>query len=139
MTFDPRTRVPIRALPKTIEASCYNRVLLALARFGEPLEVELPALRMTMRAERRVWLGRSLINELPLMAWLDFQVMDRGLHEPVPCRLHLYHFHAGLLAGHVPRCLAAALEERLGRRHSGVSYGVARLVHPTVSQDRKRP
>lgn len=139
MTFDPRTRVPIRTLLKTIEASCYNRVLLALARLGEPLEVELPALRMSIRAERRVWVGRSLINDIPLMAWLEFQAADRGLHEPVPCRLHLYHFHAGLLAGHAPQCLAAALEARLARWPRGGSHRVASLVRRAGSPEGKRP
>ncbi len=138
MTFDPRTRVPIRTLPKTIEACCYNRVLLALARLGEPLEVELPALRMSIRAERRVWLGRSLINDIPLMAWLGFQVVDRGLHEPVPCRLHLYHFHAGLLAGHAPQCLAVALEARLAKWSGAGSHCVAPLVRRVGSPEGKR-
>ena len=92
-----------------------------------------------MRAERRLWLGRSLINDIPLMAWLDFQVTGRGLHEPVPCRLHLYHFHAGLLAGHAPQRLAAALEERLARRQRGGSQRVAPLVCRAVSPEGKRP
>ena len=139
VTFDPRTRVPIRTLPKTIEASCYNRVLLALARLGEPLEVELPTLRMSIRVERRWWLGRSLINDIPLMAWLEFQAGDRGLHEPVPCCLHIYHFHAGLLAGHAPQCLVSALEERLARWQGSGRHRVAPLVRKAGLPDGKRP
>lgn len=116
MAFDPRAHIPIRTLSKTIDASCYNRIALALARLGDPLEAELPALRMTIRVERRLWLGRSLINDVPLMAWLNFQVAGRGLHEPVLCQLHLYHFHAGLLVGQAPLSLAACLQERLTQR-----------------------
>ncbi len=115
MTFDPRTHAPIRILPKTIDAACYNRISLALARLGDPLSVEIKPLRMVIRVERRLWVARSLVNEIPLMTWGDFQVGGRGLHEPVPCRVRLYHFHAGLLLGHAPQRLANALDERLGR------------------------
>lgn len=117
MAFDPRTSVPIRTLPKMIDAACYNRV--SLARLGEPLDVEIPALRMTVRVERRLWTARSLVNDILLMVWADFQVGERGLHEPVPCRMHLYHFHAGLLMGHAPPMLAKVLDEWLGRDRRG--------------------
>ncbi len=139
MAFDPRTRTPIRTFPKVIEAPCYNRVLLALARLGEPLEVEIQKLRMSIRVERRHWLASSLINDIPLMAWLDFQAADRGLHEPVPCQVHLYHFHAGLLVGHAPQCLANVLEERLAHWQGGPRFGheVRRFARPVVPE--KRP
>lgn len=121
-------------MPKLIEASCYNRVLLALARLGEPLDVDLAALRMSIRVERRVWLARSLVNDIPLMAWVDFEGGRRALHVPVSCRIHLYHFHAGLLMGHAPQCLAHALAERLARRQAALPRGVA----PRVAQLGKR-
>ena len=120
MTFDPRTHVPIRILPKTIDAACYNRISLALARLGEPLNVEIGALRMMIRVERRLWVARSLVNEIPLMAWVNFQVGGRGLHEPVPCQVRLYHFHAGLLMGHAPQLLADKLDSRLEQYGNGL-------------------
>ena len=131
MTFDPRTYVPIRILPKMIDAACYNRISLALARLGDPLSVEIRALRMIIRVERRLWVARSLINEIPLMAWLNFQVSGRGLHEPVPCQVRLYHFHASLLMGHAPQLLANNLDERLERyasRFRGRSPAVTPLM-----------
>ena len=115
MTFDPRSYVPIRTLSKTIDAACYNRISLALARLGDPLSVEISPLRMVMRVERRFWVARSLVNEIPLIAWVNFRVGGRGLHEPVPCQVRLYHFHASLLMGHAPQLLANNLDERLER------------------------
>ncbi len=128
MAFDPRTRVPIRALPKTIDAACYNRVSLALTRLGEPLDVEIEPLRIAIRVERKVWAAWSLVNDIPLMAWVDFHVGERGLHEPVPCQVRLYHFHAGLLMGHAPQLLANALDERLGRQRRGRPRAVTPLM-----------
>ncbi len=128
MAFDPRARVPIRTLPKTIDAACYNRVSLALARLGEPLDVEIMSLRIAVRVERKMWAAWSLVNDIPLMAWVDFHVGERGLHEPVPCQVCLYHFHAGLLMGHAPQLLAHALDERLARQHRGQPRAVTSLV-----------
>ncbi len=114
-------------MSRTIDAACYNRVCLAVARLGEPLEVEIASLRLTVHVERRLWVARSLINAIPLMAWLDFDVARSALHEPVSCRVHLYHFHAGLLMGHTPQLLAGVLEDRLSRRQR-VPTGMARVT-----------
>lgn len=106
---------PLRTLPKVVEARCFNKVRLALVRLGGPLSVEIPYLRIEVTLDRRCWIGRSLINGIPLLAWTEFAVRGRGLHQNVPCALHLYHFHAGLLMGTVLDNLCTELDCRLDR------------------------
>ncbi len=114
MAFDLTDVTPIRTMPKLIEARCFNSVRLALRRFKDPCEIPLPGLRVRVILERKQWVVCSLINDFPLMAWVDFASRGRGLHEPVACRLHLYHFHAGLLMGRIPAALEQALGDRFG-------------------------
>lgn len=115
MAFDVGAVAPIRTVDKQIEARCYNRARLAMTRRGEPLEVVIAALRVRMTLESRVWVARSLVNDTLLMAWAEFDHRRCALHEPVSCRLHLYHFHAGLLMGRVPLMLETLLEDCLAR------------------------
>jgi hypothetical protein len=92
--------VPLRTLPKSIEAHQYNRVRLALLRLGNPLRLDIPRLHVAVTLGDKHWLCvRPLDDDLPLLAWTAFETRGRALHEAVPCRLHLYHFHAGLLMG----------------------------------------
>lgn len=106
--------VPLRTLPKTLDAACYNRVRLALLRLDNPLRVELPRLRVEMRLDDTAWLCyRPYESHLPLLAWTAFETRNRALHEPVPCKLHLYHFHAGLLMSVVLSDLNTVLDEHL--------------------------
>ncbi|MHB1565661.1 MAG: hypothetical protein ACYCXG_02905 [Acidiferrobacter sp.] len=115
MAFDVGAVVPIRTVDKQIDARCYNRARLAMARLGEPLEIVIAALRVRMTLESRVWVARSLVNDTLLMAWAEFDHRRCALHEPVSCHLHLYHFHAGLLMGRVPLMLETLLEDCLAR------------------------
>jgi len=84
----------------TVEAPRYNRVRLALLRLGSPLRIGLPELRgldMVLDEESWVCVDRSL-NDLPVIAWLDFRTAGRdNLYQPIPCRTRYYHRHAGLI------------------------------------------
>lgn len=106
---------PLRTLPKTIEAVCYNRVRLALCRFGRPLRVELGRPALVVVLDDGCWLGLAAWDErFPMLAWTDFETRGRSaLHLPVMCRLHLYHIHAGLMMGPAVEALSAQLAERL--------------------------
>ena len=109
--------VPLRTLPKTLDAACYNRVRLALLRLDNPLRIELSRLRVEVLLDDTTWLCyRPYESDLPLLAWTAFQTKNRALHEPVPCKLHLYHFHAGLLMGVTLDNLSAVLDEYLSGR-----------------------
>jgi hypothetical protein len=94
---------PLHVMRKRIDASCYNQVRLALRRLGNPLRVELPEHRgLEIILENDNWLCvDSARNDQPIMAWLAFDTRkhNNALHEQVPCELHLYHMHAGLIMG----------------------------------------
>ena len=108
---------PLRIMPKTIEATCYNHVRLALRRLGNPLRVELPDHRgLEIILNSHHWLCvDSIKDDQPIMAWLDFDTrnLNRALHEPVSCKLRLYHMHAGLVMGSALDALDQSLAEKL--------------------------
>ncbi|MBZ0070500.1 MAG: hypothetical protein WCY26_08610 [Thiohalobacteraceae bacterium] len=109
---------PLRRLEKRVDAACYNQVRIALLRLPRPLRVALQrprhrGLELVLDDDR--WLcvdtGR---NDLPVLAWHGFDTHGRSaLHEPVVCRLDLYHIHAGLVMGTVLDDLEHILRERL--------------------------
>jgi len=111
----------MRSLPKAVDAKYYNRVRLALLRLANPLRISLEALGdadMILADGEWLCVDRSC-DDLPLLAWKDFEIKEReGLHEPVPCTLHLYHSHAGMLMGRVLPVMDKVLDRELGRAKS---------------------
>ncbi|HKJ07931.1 MAG TPA: hypothetical protein VKA76_02485 [Gammaproteobacteria bacterium] len=108
---------PIRVLPKTLDAHCYNRARLALLRLGTPLRVALPGLRgLQVILERDCWLCvDSHVGDRPILAWTDFLSREPDtLHSPVSCALHLYDHRAGLVMGFALEALEQRLERDLG-------------------------
>ncbi|MFP4615692.1 MAG: hypothetical protein ACLFRB_07425 [Thiohalorhabdus sp.] len=101
---------PLRVRPKRIDAECYNRIRVRLMRTRRlPVRVAVPGhpgLEMILTDD--AWLGVDAHrNDLPIIAWSRFEAKARtGLREPVPCRLSLYHTHAGLIMGSVLEALA---------------------------------
>ena len=116
MSRSIREIIPIRTLPKVMQAGYYNRARLAVLRLGNPLRLEMPDLHgIDVILDDYAWMAvdRNQID-MPLLAWTDFDTRRRpGLHHPVPCRMHLYHFHAGLLMSEVLDNLEIAIDERL--------------------------
>ena len=111
----------MRSLPKRMEAVYYNRVRLALGRLGRPLRVPLLIHRgLDAILDDETWLCVDATrDDLPMLAWRAFAARGReSLHEPVECRLELYHCHAGLLMGPALELLDAALCARLAARSS---------------------
>lgn len=109
--------VALRVMPKTIEAAYYNHVRLALRRLGNPIRVNLPAHRtLDVILSDEVWLcvddGH---DDQPIMAWTDFDTRkhNQALYEAVPCKLRLYHMHAGLIMGSALDALEQSLVQRL--------------------------
>jgi hypothetical protein len=111
--------LPLRSWPKVLDAACYNRVRLALRRIANPLRVTLPGHRgLEMILDDRVWLCvDALHDDQPILAWREFKARD-GLHEPVACRLDVYHMHGGLVMGTVLEALAISLAGRLAERQA---------------------
>ena len=107
----------IRIMPKTIEASCYNHVRLALRRIENPYRVCLPDHRsLEMILNDASWMCvDGAVGNMPIMAWMDFDTREHNdaLHAPVPCKLHLYHSLAGLVMGSVLESLEEVLTQEL--------------------------
>jgi hypothetical protein len=120
---------PLRSLPRHLEAPYYNRVRLALMRLGRPLRVVLPQHRgLEAILDDDAWVCVDATRgDLPVLAWRAFGATGRvSLHEPIDCRLDLYHWHAGLIMGTALDALDSALRARLGSCcQSGAD------VHPT--------
>ena len=108
--------VPLRSMTKQVEATCYNQVQLALHRLHRPLRLELPGYAgLEMRLEQEDWLCVDVVQgDLPVLRWHSFDVHNRqNLHEPIVCRLDLYHVQAGLVMGTVLDVLEAQLKQLL--------------------------
>jgi len=108
---------PLRILQKRIDAACYNQVRRALRRIGQPLRVSLPRHSgLEIILDEDGWLCVDAAHDdFPVLAWHAFEVRDRrAVHEPIACRLNLYHLHAGLVMGTALDALQEALKVRLG-------------------------
>ena len=108
---------PFRSMQKRIDAACYNQVWLALHRIGQPLRVSLPQHNgLEIILDEGGWLCVDAArDDFPVLAWYSFEVHERrAVHEPIACRLNLYHLHAGLVMGTALDALQEALKLRLG-------------------------
>lgn len=107
---------PLRVVQKQVDAACYNQVRLGLRRLPRPLRLQLPRHRgLELVLDDEGWLCVDAArNDLPVLAWHDFDACGRSaLHEPVVCRLNMYHIHAGLVMGTVLEDAEGILRERL--------------------------
>ncbi|MEW5890316.1 MAG: hypothetical protein AB1768_15040 [Pseudomonadota bacterium] len=71
---------------------------------------------MALELEERQWVCvDASLNDVPVVAWSDFQDRDRALlHAPVPCIVTHFHFGASAIRDRVLDAMAAELETRLG-------------------------
>jgi len=110
------TDIPVyKTLKTAVSAEHFNLVQIALKRLDSPIRLELPKLRtLDFMLDQETWIivDRSL-NDIPVMAWLDFEKKDRGLHEPLNCTLNLYHAHANIIHPRVIEAMTLLLGERL--------------------------
>lgn len=112
----------MRVWPKEISAVHYNCVRLALKRLGCPLRHEFKRPGLVLMLHDDMWAGMAPWDEeLPLLAWTDFDTRRSRLDQPVSCRLHLYHVHSGLLMGVALDVLCDGLKARLEAQRIGAS------------------
>lgn len=107
---------PLRVLPKTVGARCWNLARLALLRLPPPIRVELQGMRgLEVVIEDHRWLCVETFNaDRPILAWTEFQNRNRdALDEPVRCSVYLMHQHSGLIMGEALDALEQALDRRL--------------------------
>ena len=108
--------IPVyESIQSSVSAEHFNLVQIALKRLGNPIRLELPKMRtLDFLLDEETWIiiDRSL-NDIPVMAWLDFEAKDRGLHEPLNCTLNLYHAHANIIHPRVIEAMTLLLGEQL--------------------------
>ncbi len=113
----------------TVSAEHFNLVQIALKRLGSPIRLELPKLRtLDFLLDEETWIivDRSL-NDIPVIAWLDFETKDRGLHEPLPCTLNLYHAHANIIQPRVIEAMTLLLGEQLADKEVPGEGSISKL------------
>ncbi len=118
-------------LKTTVSAEHFNLVQIALKRLGSQIRLELPKLRtLDFLLDEETWIivDRSL-NDIPVMAWLDFQTKNRSLHEPLPCTLNLYHAHANIIHHRVIEAMTLLLGERLTALEKNGEASISSLSH----------
>ena len=100
----------------TIPAKFYNQVRLGLLRLANPLRIETGLRDLDIILEDTVWycVDRSL-NDLPVVAWDEFRPRS-SLHEPVECRISIYHIHAERILDQVLQAANLYIQEQLARR-----------------------
>jgi hypothetical protein len=113
----------------TVSAEHFNLVQIALKRLGSQIRLELPKLRtLDFLLDEETWIivDRSL-NDIPVMAWLDFETKDRSLHEPLKCTLNLYHAHATIIQPRVIEAMTLLLGEKLAEHEKNGKGSISQL------------
>jgi hypothetical protein len=111
----------IKSFSAMVDAAQYNRVRLVLARNGAPYQLVLGSRGLAMSLDRRAWLLTDRhLEDLPLMAWTQFDRRRSGLHAPVQCSILLYHAYAQVVRRNVLIEVDRRLQTLLlGQRVSG--------------------
>ncbi len=99
-----------------IPANHYNHVQLALKRLGEDLRFPIPKLKhLDLILQKDAWIiVDRVLNDVPVAAWTDFQTEHRAsLHEPIKCRIRLYHAHGAIILQRTLEAMELILGEKL--------------------------
>ncbi len=114
--------IPILELrDSSIDALHFNHVQVALKRINNSLRYTIPKLRhLDLILEKEAWIivDRAL-NDIAVAAWTDFAVEHReNLHQPIPCKLRLYHANAGIILDRTLDAMELLLGEQLSEHES---------------------
>ena len=122
--------IPVYAsIRSTVSAEHFDLVQIALKRLGSPIRLELPKLRtLDFLLDEETWIiiDRSL-NDIPVMAWLDFETKGRSLHAPLVCTLNTYHAHANIIQPRVIEAMTLLLGEKLAELENNTDASVSEL------------
>lgn len=102
-----------------LPAYYYNDVQVALKRLGEDLRFAIPRLRhLDLILQKDAWIiVDRVLNDVPIVAWTDFNTGHRSsLHEPITCRIRLYHAHGSLIMARTLEAMELILGEMLDQR-----------------------
>ncbi len=114
-----------------MEALYFNRAKLALNRLNSQLRLPIPGLKtLDLIVQENAWIVVDrAFNDVPVIAWSDFDADTRDtLHQPIRCRLRLYHAHASIILGRVLKAMDELLDQRLHQTEAASGSGI--LVFP---------
>ena len=109
-----------KTLTTSVPASMYNEVRLALLRLNDTIRFPITGLRtLQLILDKDTWVVvDASLNDVPVLAWTGFEAVQRdNLHEPISCKLYMYHAHATIIVDVVLRELHKELDNRL---HAGL-------------------
>jgi hypothetical protein len=99
-----------------VNAGHFNHVQAALKTLGDSIRLTIPKLKhLDLILEKEAWIiVDHVLNDIPVAAWTDFQVQHRdNLHQPIQCRLQLYHANADLILERTLEAMEMLLGEQL--------------------------
>jgi len=102
-----------------LNALHYNHVQVGLKRIHRSLRYNIPKLQqLVLILQKEAWIivDHSL-NDMPVAAWTDFETEGRNdLHQPIKCKLKLYHAHAHLILDRTLEAMELMLGEELAEK-----------------------
>ena len=104
----------------SINANYYNHVLVALKRLGDEIRLQIPRLKhLDLILEKEAWIiVDRVLNDIAVAAWTDFSVEHReNLHQPIPCKLRLYHANANMILDRTLDAMEMLLGEQLSEQN----------------------
>lgn len=101
--------------PSRVPAAVYNLWRRYWMRHAKPLRLPLENLPpMVLELDERLWVCvDASFNDLPVLAWSDFQDAGRALHEPVACTVTQFHFAASAIRNRALEAMAETLARLL--------------------------
>jgi hypothetical protein len=120
--------IPILELrDSSIDALHFNHVQVALKRINHSLRYPIPKLRhLDLILEKDAWIiVDRVLNDIAVAAWTDFAVEHReNLHEPIACKLRLYHANASIILGRTLDAMELLLGEQFAELNDEKDCGV---------------
>lgn len=99
-----------------IDAGHFNHVQLAMKKLGDSIRFPIPKLKhLDLILEKDAWIiVDHVLNDIPVAAWTAFETRHRdNLHQPIPCRLQIYHANADLILARTLEAMEMLLGEQL--------------------------
>lgn len=120
--------VPIFELrDSTVGAQHFNHVQIALKKLGESIRLPIPKLKhLDLILEKEAWIiVDRVLNDVPVAAWTDFETAHReSLHEPIQCKLRIYHANADLILKRTLEAMELLLGEKLAELSTESDFSV---------------
>lgn len=102
-----------------VNAAHFNHVQFALNKLADSVRFPIPKLKhLDLILEKQAWIiVDRVLNDIPVAAWTDFKTEHRdNLHQPIQCRLRIYHANADLILARTLEAMELLLGEQLAAR-----------------------